>query len=65
MVPTLSNTCSSGICGDDLINHPVALSFVSKLNSLCCMTTDRKMAASSAIDKMEKGEAIKYEVIPL
>ena len=30
----------SGICGDDLINHPVSLAFVSKLNSLCRMTTD-------------------------
>ncbi len=25
----------SGICGDDLINHPVAIAFTSKLNSLC------------------------------
>ena len=55
----------SGICGDDLINHPVALSFVSKLNSLCRMTTDREMAALGAIDLIGKGEIIEYEVIPL
>jgi hypothetical protein len=55
----------SGICGDDLINHPVALSFVSKLNSLCRMTTDREMAALGTIAEIEKGESVEYEVIPL
>ena len=55
----------SGICGDDIINHPVSLAFVSKLNSLCRMTTDREMAALGAIDQIEKGDAIEYEVIPL
>ena len=55
----------SGVYGDDLINHPVSLSFVSKLNSLCRMTTDREMASLHAIDLIEKGEAIEYEVIPL
>ena len=55
----------SGICGDDIINHPVSLAFVSKLNSLCRMTTDREMAALEAIDQIEKGDAIEYEVIPL
>ena len=55
----------SGICGDDLINHPVSLAFVSKLNSLCRMTTDREMAALGAIDQIGKGEIIEYEVIPL
>ena len=55
----------SGVCGDNLINHPVALSFVSKLNSLCRMTTDREMAALGAIDELEKGEFVEYEVIPL
>ena len=54
----------SGVCGDDLINHPVALSFVSKLNSLCRMTTEREMAALWAIDQIEKGEVVEYEVIP-
>ena len=55
----------SGICGDDLMNHPVALSFVSKLNSLCRMTIDREMAALSAIDRIQNGEVVEYEVIPL
>lgn len=55
----------SGICGDDLMNHPVALSFVSKLNSLCRMTMDREMAALSAIDRIQNGEVVEYEVIPL
>ena len=53
------------ICGDNLINHPVNLAFVSKLNSLCRMTFDREMAALSAISRIEQGEAIQYEVIPL
>ena len=55
----------SGVCGDDLINHPVSLAFVSKLNSLCRMPLDREMAALSAIDRLERGEAVEYEVIPL
>lgn len=55
----------SGISGDDIINHPVSLAFVSKLNSLCRMTTDREMAALEAIDKIEQGETVQYEVIPL
>ncbi len=55
----------SGICGDDLINHPVALSFVSKFNSLCRMTTDREMAALSAIDQIENGEIVEHEIIPI
>ena len=55
----------SGVCGDDLINHPVALAFVSKLNSLCRMNLDREMAALGAIDLIEKGEQVEYQVIPL
>lgn len=55
----------SGVSGDDLISHPVALSFLSKLNSLCRMNLDRELAALSAIDRIEKGEAVEYEVIPL
>ena len=55
----------NGICGDDLINHPVSLSFVSKLNSLCRMNLEREMAALDAIDQIEKGEQVEYEVIPL
>ena len=55
----------SGVCGDDLSNHPVSLAFTSKLNSLCRMTTDREMAAFSAIDQIEQGDSVEYEVIPL
>jgi hypothetical protein len=55
----------SGICGDDLINHPVSLAFTSKLNSLCRMTLDREMGALSAIDRLERGDVVEYEVVPL
>ena len=55
----------AGTCGDDLINHPVSLAFTSKLNSLCRMTFEREMAALRAIDQIERGEAIQYEVLPL
>ena len=55
----------SGTSGDDLINHPVSLAFTSKLNSLCRMSLDREMAALSAVARIEKGEAVEYEVIPL
>ncbi len=51
--------------GDDLINHPLALSFVNKLVSLCRMTTERETAALSAIERIERGESVLYEVIPL
>ena len=54
-----------GVYGDDLISHPVPLAFLSKLNSLCRMTTDRELAALGAIDRIERGEAVEYEVIPL
>ena len=52
-------------CGDELINHPVSLSFTSKLNSLCRMTFEREMAALRAIDQIERGEKVEFEVIPL
>ena len=55
----------SGVFGEDLINHPVALAFISKLNSLCRMTLDREMAAFSAIDRIQKGEAVEYEVLQI
>jgi hypothetical protein len=51
--------------GDDLNNHPVSLAFVSKLNSLCRMTTEREIAAFSAIDQLSEGESVEYDVIPL
>ena len=55
----------NGSSGDDLINHPVSLAFVSKLTSLCQLTPIREMAALGAIDQIERGEQIEYEVIPL
>jgi len=55
----------AGTCGDDLINHPVSLAFTSKLNSLCRMTFEREMAALRAIDQIERGDAVEYEVIRL
>lgn len=55
----------SGVGGDDLINHPVSLAFTSKLSSPCRMTLDREIAALSAIDRLERGEVVEYEVIPL
>jgi len=55
----------SGVCGDDLINHPVSIAFVSKLNSLCRMTLDREMAAISAVRRLERGESVEYEVVPI
>lgn len=55
----------AGIYGDDLINHPVALSFVSKLNSLCRMTPTRELGALGAVDCIAAGESAEYEVIPI
>lgn len=55
----------SGVCGDELFNHPVALSFTSKLTSLCRMTHDRELDALGAIRRIDRGEAVEYEVIPL
>lgn len=55
----------AGIFGDNLINHPTSLAFVSKLNALCRMATDRELAALEAIDKLQRGEAAEYEVLPL
>jgi hypothetical protein len=55
----------AGIGGDNLMNHPIAISFTSKLNSLCRMTTERETAAFDAIERIERGESAVYEVIPL
>ena len=55
----------AGLGGDDLNNLPVSLAFTSKLNSLCRMTTEREMAAFNAIDRIEQGESVEYDVIPL
>ncbi|MEZ5943959.1 MAG: hypothetical protein R3C18_21390 [Planctomycetaceae bacterium] len=55
----------SGVCGDELFNHPVALSFTSKLNSLCRMTHDRELDSLNAVRRIEQGESVEYEVISL
>jgi hypothetical protein len=55
----------SGVCGDNLINHPVSLAFISKLNALCRLTEGRETAAFLAIDCIQNGEAVEYEVIPI
>lgn len=55
----------AGIGGDHLINHPVSLVLLSKLNSLCGMTLCREMASFDAVHKLCKGESAEYEVIPL
>lgn len=55
----------SGVAGDDLINHPVAIAFTSKLHSLCRMNFDREMTAFEAIDRLQRGEEVEYEILPL
>jgi hypothetical protein len=55
----------ANVFGDDLINHPAALAFVSKLVSLCRLTDDREWASLEAIDRLERGESVEYEVIPI
>ena len=55
----------NGIRGDDLINHPIALSFTSKLNSLCRMNFERETNALGSLRRIEQGEAVEYEVIPI
>ncbi|TWU49295.1 hypothetical protein [Rubripirellula reticaptiva] len=54
-----------GVRGDVLNNHPVNLAFVSKLNSLCRITTEREMAAFGAVDQIQRGDSAEYEVIPI
>jgi len=55
----------SGVCGDRLINHPVVLAFISKLVALCRLTDGRETAALIAIDRIQNGENVEYEVIPI
>ena len=55
----------AGVCGDRLINHPVCLAFVSKLNALCRLNDGRETAAFLAIDRIQSGENVEYEVIPI
>jgi len=54
-----------GVCGDNLNNHPVSIAFVSKLNALCRLTNGREIAALIAVDRIEHGETVEYEVIPI
>jgi hypothetical protein len=55
----------SGVCGDRLNNHPVSLAFISKLNALSRLTNSREIAALIAIDRIENGETVEYEVVPI
>ena len=55
----------AGVYGDVLLNHPMALAFTSKLNSLCRMTPSRELAALGAIDQIAAGESVEYEVVPV
>ncbi len=55
----------AGVCGDNLNNHPVSLAFVSKLVALCRLTHSREIAALIALDEIENGQAVEYEVIPI
>ena len=55
----------SGLCGDDLINHPVAIAFTSKLNSLCRMSITRESAAFDSLDQLQDVKPIEYAVIPI
>jgi len=55
----------SGVRGDDLINHPVAIAFTSKLNSLCRISLSRETAAFDALSRLQQGDAAEYEVIPI
>ena len=61
----LSAMRDSGVCGDRLNNHPVTLAFISKLNALCRLTNGREIAALIAVDRIENGESVEYEVIPI
>jgi hypothetical protein len=55
----------SGVCGDALNNHPGSLAFISKLNALCRLTDSRETAALIAVDRIQNGEKVEYEVIPI
>lgn len=55
----------SEVRGEELFNRPVALSFTSKLNSLCRMTHDRELDALGAIRRIERDETVECEAIPL
>lgn len=56
---------SADLDGNAINNHPVIVSYLSKLNSLCRMTTEREIAALQAIDRLAQGHDVQFEVIPL
>jgi hypothetical protein len=55
----------AGANGDLLNNHPVTLAFVSKLNSLCRLNSDREFKAHELCSRLANGETTEYDVIPL
>ena len=55
----------AGVCGDDLNNHPVSIAFVSKFYSLCRLSLVRESAAFDAINRLQRGEDVEFDVIPL
>ena len=55
----------NGVCGDNLNNHPVTIAFISKLNALCRLTDSREIAALIAVDRIQNGEQVEYEIIPI
>jgi hypothetical protein len=55
----------AGVCGDDLNNHPISIAFVSKFYSLCRLSLARESAAFDAIDRLQRGEDVEFDVIPI
>src|SRR5580698_4609191 len=54
----------SGVCGDDLINHPISLASVSKLNNLCRMSLDREMAVLGARERRKRSHDAQASLRP-
>jgi len=61
----LINLGRNGMDGNMKNNHPVTLAFLSKLNSLCRMDTERELAAHLAVLTIASGGQAEYEVLPL
>ena len=55
----------SGICEDDLFNHPASPAFVRNHNSLYRMSFDREVAALETVDQIAMSELWEFKVIPL
>ena len=53
-----------GITGDNLNNHPVVVTFVSKLVSLVCLEAN-EFAAFDALAKLADKQEAEYNVYPL